>query len=290
MRVFYKIFLVCMVISVCAQGGKAHAKAYGLKQILDPTMHNICAITFDDGPHPRTVHILDVLKEENIRATFFVLGSQVQYFPQIAKRIYQEGHEIANHSYTHPALTQLSDEGVKKELERTNAVIQKNGIPRPRFLRPPLGAYNGATMRIVNELGMDLVLWSTDSYDWQGRPDYSTMPNMAGEAMTDATQRGIFLFHDTKRTTSRDAKLIVMVLRAIGCKEFVTVSEYFDLQASPELLAMLRKKMNKKALAEAELTVEVQGAQEAVPQAAEKALETPKEAEVPKESGEAVLQ
>ncbi len=239
------LFFVCFCFLITFQifPSVGHTKAYSGWQIMDTSMNNICALTFDDGPHPRTVKILDVLKEENVRATFFVLGSQVQYFPKIVRRAYEEGHEIANHAFSHTALTTLSAANVKHEIEHTNRLLAKYDIPKPRYLRPPLGAYDRSTVAILNELDMDLVLWSTDSFDWQGRPDYSNMPNMVGEVLTPETQRGIYLFHDIKLTTARDIKLIIMILRTIGCQQFVTVSEYFDAIDSPEVLAKLRENM-----------------------------------------------
>ncbi len=232
------VLAACMMLSVNSQ---ATAKVYGALDIMNPVMHNICALTFDDGPHPRTHKVLDALQAENVRATFFVLGSQVQYFPQITRRIYEEGHEIANHAFSHTALTSISVQEARQEILHTNALLEKLDIAKPRFIRPPLGAYNRSIMLLVRELEMDLVLWSTDSYDWQGRPDYTNMPNMTREAMTQENQRGIFLFHDTKLVTAQDAQKIVQTLRSMGCKHFVTVSEYFDALHSPQVLAALRE-------------------------------------------------
>ncbi len=241
MRRFLFFICFCFLIIFQISPSVGHTKAYSGWQIMNTSMNNICALTFDDGPHPRTVKILDALKEENVRATFFVLGSQVQYFPKIVRRTHAEGHEIANHAFSHTALTTLSSAEVKKEIEQTNRLLAKYDIPKPRYLRPPLGAYDRSTIAILNELNMDLVLWSTDSFDWQGRPDYSNMPNMVGEVLTPETQRGVYLFHDIKLTTARDIKLIIMILRSIGCHHFVTVSEYFDAIKSPELLAKIRE-------------------------------------------------
>ncbi len=218
------------------------AKVYGILDIMNPAMHNICALTFDDGPHPFTPKVLRALQEENVKATFFVLGLQVEYFPHTVKRIYAQGHEIANHAYSHRALTDLTHKEIYKEINKTNELLRHLGVPKPRFLRPPLGAYNGVVIKVLNQLGMDLVLWSTDSYDWQGRPDYTNMPNMLNENMTKKTQRGVYLFHDTKKVTAQDAKRIVQELRSMGCQRFVTISDYFSSLASPQVMAKVREK------------------------------------------------
>ncbi len=227
----------------------ATAKVYGALDIMNPVMNNMCALTFDDGPHPRTHKVLDALKEENVRATFFVLGENVQYLPYVITRIHNEGHEIASHAFSHTALTSLSPEEIYKEISDTTDLLGDLGVPKPRFLRPPLGAYDKKVARVARTLELDVVLWSTDSYDWQGRPDYANMPNMMREDMTTETQRGIYLFHDTKLVTAQDAREIVQTLRSIGCTYFVTVSEYFDALASPEVMAALRQEQDQVAKA-----------------------------------------
>ncbi len=234
--------LVLVNLLGVATNAYAVAKIYGALDIMNPIMHNICALTFDDGPHPRTEKVLRALQEENVKATFFVLGSQVEYLPHVVQRIHAQGHELANHAYTHTALTNFSRKGIYQEIHKTNELLRHLGIPKPRFLRPPLGAYNGTVKRVLDEMGMDLVLWTTDSYDWQGRPDYANMPNMLNEKMDVATQRGVYLFHDTKLVTAQDAKRIVQELRTLGCQRFVTISEYFSCLAYSEVLAKVREK------------------------------------------------
>ncbi len=257
-RFYYSLLFVAFFLFPTT----SQAKVYDVMQIMDPKMHNICALTFDDGPHPHSNKILDVLAEENVKATFFVLGAQLSYLPSIAKRMHAEGHEVASHAYTHLSLAKLSDASVRKELKDTNALLAKYGIPAPRFLRPPLGEFNFRTVKIANEFDLDIILWSTDSNDWRGRVNYAHMPNMINEAMTSKTQRGIYLFHDTKLRTARNVRLIVQTLRQIGCQRFVTVSEYTEAQSSEAALTALRQEMQSNDILEEVARKELEAFQE----------------------------
>ena len=107
-------------------------------------------LTFDDGPHPSTTpHILDILKKRHLRAAFFVLGLQANKYPDIIKRMHDEGHIIGNHTYGHKNLTQLKPAQIKKEIESTNDLIEKITGERPKFMRPPYGAVNKAVTAAI---------------------------------------------------------------------------------------------------------------------------------------------
>ena len=100
------------------------------------------ALTFDDGPNPRTTPIiLEELRKRKIKATFFLVGEKVEKHPELAKRIVEEGHDIGNHSYTHINLANLDKQGVKKEIEFTQGIIKKTTGKRPVLFRPPYGTY-----------------------------------------------------------------------------------------------------------------------------------------------------
>ena len=99
------------------------------------------ALTFDDGPHPvKTPKILEILQKHDARATFFVVGSLAEYHPEIVKKEAELGHEIANHSYTHPRLSKLTETEIKSEIEKTDSIIKKAAGVTPRLFRPPEGA------------------------------------------------------------------------------------------------------------------------------------------------------
>ncbi|MGH9257641.1 MAG: polysaccharide deacetylase family protein [Vicinamibacterales bacterium] len=151
----------------------------------------IVALTFDDGPVPETEAILDALKLHGLRATFFVLGANVQAYPQIAQRIAREGHQIANHSWDHPDLALLTPEEVDWQIRATNEIIrQVTGIV-PRFARPPYGSTNATVRQIIANNRLAETIWSQDSWDWAG-----ALPSDILNQLTLVPPGGVFVMHD----------------------------------------------------------------------------------------------
>lgn len=203
--------------------------------IMDQHMReNLCALTFDDGPSPNTPQLLDMLSEYGIPATFFLLGKQAERYPALVQRIVAEGHEVGNHSYSHPNLRQLSPANKAYEIARTDAILRSLGAS-PSFVRPPYGSYDTYTVTAAEELGMGIMLWSLDSRDWKSLPpNYAILRSTRGTVYAPGTLRGIFLFHDTHKRTVDDLPRIISDLRAGGCQRFVTVSDYLDGLLDPE--------------------------------------------------------
>lgn len=125
--------------------------------------------TFDNGyEQGYTDEILDVLKKENVPATFFVTGHYVESSPDLVKRMVDEGHIIGNHSYHHPDFTVISKEAMKKELEDLEAAVAEVSDQKEiKFLRPPRGMFNERTLQWANELGLIHVFWSLAFIDWE---------------------------------------------------------------------------------------------------------------------------
>lgn len=127
----------------------------------------VAALTFDDGPSSiYTPKILDVLREHNVKATFFVTGRHVEKYPEIAKRIVQEGHEIGNHSYSHCNMVLLNDEQLLNEIRRAEQAIVESTGTKPTLFRPPRGIYNNRVRQRILAEGYCIVLWSVSSLDW----------------------------------------------------------------------------------------------------------------------------
>lgn len=188
---------------------------------------NQIALTFDDGPSSRTTpQVLDILKQYNIKATFFVLGIQVKENPAILRRIVAEGHEIGNHSFNHPQLTKLTDEAVREQLVSTQHEIRKVVGFVPTMLRPPYGAYKPKMIPLFEELGFHVVLWSVDTNDWRYKGDA-----IERTASRETRNGSIILFHDIKKETVRVLPQIVEELLGRGFKP-VTVSELTGLPAN----------------------------------------------------------
>ncbi|MBO2446319.1 polysaccharide deacetylase family protein [Actinomadura barringtoniae] len=178
------------------------------------------ALTFDDGPGPYTAKLLDTLKQQNVRATFFVVGKNAKADPDLVKREAAEGHEIENHSMSHPDLAKESKTGLTEQIDGTNDVVKQLTGATPRYLRPPYGATDGQVAAHVKKLGMTQIFWGIDAFDWK-HPDASYVSD---QIVSDAAPKGIVLLHDIHPTSVDAVPKIIEGLRAKGYT-FVTVSE-----------------------------------------------------------------
>jgi peptidoglycan/xylan/chitin deacetylase (PgdA/CDA1 family) len=180
------------------------------------------AITFDDGPSATlTPKLLDLLAAHRIKATFFVIGENVAEHPDIVARAAREGHEIANHSWSHPNLAKMSDEGVRRQLRQTDEAIKSATGTRPTLLRPPYGSITEREKRwIHDEFGYQIVLWDVDPYDWK-RPGPAVVRN---RILQETRPGSIVLSHDIHPGTIEAMPSTFDALKAKGFK-FATVSE-----------------------------------------------------------------
>lgn len=186
-----------------------------------PTRQNFVALTFDDGPHPRlTPLLLDVLKDRRIHATFFVIGRSAARYPDILKRMADEGHEIGNHSWQHPRLTGLGRGEILNEIDRTSEVVFKAVQRMPVLLRPPYGKLSATQARMVHdERAMPTILWSLDPEDWR-RPG----PEVVAERIVGRSHSGaIILSHDIHSGTIAAMPSVIDGLKDQGYR-FATVS------------------------------------------------------------------
>ena len=191
------------------------------------------AMTFDDGPSPQlTPRLLDILKERGIKATFFVVGQNAAEYPDVLLRMAGEGHEIANHSWSHPALTKLGAEGLRKQIENTNDAIATVTGKRPVLMRPPYGATSSIlNKRLSEEYGLKVILWSVDPLDWRYRNS-----NRVHNYIVQNTHPGaIILAHDIHATTVAAMPETFDALLAKGYK-FVTVSELIAMEVPEQLV------------------------------------------------------
>jgi len=188
------------------------------------------ALTFDDGPHATlTPKLLDLLASRHIKVTFFVLGECVDQNQQILQRAAREGHEIASHSWSHPQLNRMSDEGVRSQLKRTDDLIKSVIGIRPTLFRPPYGALTSRQKKwIPDEFGYKIILWDVDPLDWK-EPGPATVTN---RILKNTRPGSIVLSHDIHRGTIEAMPATIDQLLAKHFK-FVTVSELISL-ATPE--------------------------------------------------------
>ena len=182
------------------------------------------ALTFDDGPHPtQTTRILGLLSEHGIKATFFIIGTNAEYYPELVAKEAAEGHEIANHSYSHTNLSKLTESEIADEIKRADEAIKKASGITPKLFRPPEGAYSPNVVSIAEKMGKQTVIWTVDTMDWAKSPLDTIVENVK----RNATSGSIILYHDY---THRDAhtyeslRVLIPYLKSQGY-EFVTVSE-----------------------------------------------------------------
>ncbi len=166
-----------------------------------PARGNLVAMTFDDGPHPSlTPKLLDMLKERRIRATFYLIGRNAQRYPDIVKRMVDEGHEVGNHSWSHPFLSRLGKKGVFRELDRTADAVYKAVQRIPTTMRPPYGALTAnQAVTVAKERDMPAILWSVDPEDWR-RPGSGVV---ARRIVNRSRPGSIILSHDIHSPTIR---------------------------------------------------------------------------------------
>ncbi|MDP9018096.1 MAG: polysaccharide deacetylase family protein [Candidatus Eremiobacteraeota bacterium] len=183
----------------------------------------LIALTFDDGPYAVTTPLLlDALRDLRVHATFFYIGRDAQQYPELTSRTSREGHEIANHTFSHPNLDQLSNAAVAEELASgARALHRYSADPAiDHLFRPPHGRYTEATLQVAQKLGYQTILWSDDGGDWRTL----TVQSLAEHLETHATAPEIVLLHSGRLPTIQMLPEVVARFRAAGY-EFVTVSQ-----------------------------------------------------------------
>ncbi|WP_042477911.1 polysaccharide deacetylase family protein [Bacillus ndiopicus] len=194
------------------------------------TEQKIIALTFDDGPHKvYTSEILDLLALHGAKATFFVIGENAKKNPELVMRIYEEEHEIANHTYTHPIKTTIPK--LMKEIEQTSEVLQNITGHTPTLFRPVGGQYTDAMIDAIAEAGYKVVMWSwhLDTEDWK-EPGVKKIIRIVNSAK----EGDVILFHDgggNRRQTVEALKQVLPELKKQGYT-FVTISELLAIQQS----------------------------------------------------------
>ncbi|NCN03453.1 MAG: polysaccharide deacetylase family protein [Candidatus Pacebacteria bacterium] len=186
----------------------------------------VVALTFDDGPAPITRDILDILEQEDVKVTFFVVGKNIDLYPDILQEIAQSGHEIGNHSNTHPFTFLLDKQELAKDiLINEEKIYQQTGI-RPNLFRAPYALYPKNLLETTDMLNLEIISWDVDPEDWK-------MVNkeiIVNRVMKDVKPGSIILLHDgppelDRANTLEALKEIIIRLKEDGY-QFLTISEY----------------------------------------------------------------
>ena len=188
--------------------------------------HKLVALTFDDGPGPYTERLLDILARRNVKVTFFCLGSRAKQYPKLIRRAYDEGHQIASHTYSHYELTKITAEEIINEVKTTAAALDKAiGCSNNYLIRPPYGSNNDTVKQNLGAAGIN---WSVDPRDWATNDAQEVVNNVVGSAFDGA----VILLHDIQSHTVDAVDQIIESLQAQGY-ELVTVNELFRRRGIP---------------------------------------------------------
>jgi peptidoglycan/xylan/chitin deacetylase (PgdA/CDA1 family) len=188
---------------------------------VDCSIQACLALTFDDGPNPAiTPLVLDALERHHARATFFVLGNHVPGNEALLRRMYQSGHEIGDHSWSHPDFTTLNLEQMQQQIAQTQAVVMAAGLPAPTLFRPPYGAVNAA---VKNRIPMTLAMWNIDPEDWRAKDP----KKIVAKVEAGAARGRVVVLHDMHQPTADSLDQLLVALQQQY--ELVTFSELFDL-------------------------------------------------------------
>lgn len=179
----------------------------------------LVAFTFDDGPSYNTIKIVNTLVKYDSKATFFLVGNQIEKYTKTMDVLVKNGMDIGNHTYSHKELTKLRDKEILKEIDLTNEVIyNKTGI-KPMFLRPSYGAMN---KRIKKLSTMPIIIWNIDTLDWK----YHNSNKIKDKILKYVSDGDIILMHDTYVATLNAVEMVIPELKKQGYK-IVSVSELF---------------------------------------------------------------
>lgn len=194
-------------VSVLSAAGKSVDYRLAVEVLAPrPVVH----LTFDDGPHPaHTPEVLDLLDRYDARATFFVVGYLAQRYPELVQRIVDEGHILANHTWSHENLTKLSRRSFDRTIARTQEVL---GEHASACLRPPYAAITAANREWAAAHGLDVILWDVSGADWL---DF-TAEEIAGRVLRGAFDGSVVMLHDGGGDRSRTVRALEMILEGLS--------------------------------------------------------------------------
>ncbi|AKG23090.1 polysaccharide deacetylase family protein [Calothrix sp. 336/3] len=228
------------------------AKAKGLSYVVPPSLQGvvinqatlspsqkIIALTFDDGPwKDTTVQVLDILKQNNIKGTFFVVGRNLKLYPQLAQRVVTEGHAIGNHTWNH-FYHYMNPQAAAFEINSTNDLIyQVTGVKTTLF-RPPGGMMHNGLVAYAKNQKYSVVMWSSDSIDYN-RP---AVPRLVGNVMKFARPGGIVLMHDGGGNRTNTVKALPQIINNFKKQgyRFVTIPELLEMQGKNQKVIATKK-------------------------------------------------
>ncbi|MBF8188367.1 polysaccharide deacetylase family protein [Nonomuraea sp. K274] len=216
-----QISSILAIAAVCVTLAPAPAFAQApKKEPVDCTQVKCIALTFDDGPGKYAGTLLDTLKKYDAKATFFLEGQYAKSRPTYVKRMVTEGHELGNHSYSHPDFTKSDAGKIKSEIQKTQDAVKKAAGVEPKLLRPPYGLADLQVSDIAAEFDMPIILWTAGSQDWSSK----NVEAIQKQTLAVAEPNGIILMHDWVKQTVDGMPALIKTLKNKGY-HLVTVSD-----------------------------------------------------------------
>ena len=220
------VLLICAIIIINSFGISVLAKENIYRSI--PDAKGMIALTFDDGPHPRyTRQILDILKREGVKATFFIIGENIGYYDEgIVAEIIADGHEIGNHTFNHEHTKEMDEQSFYSDVKACHELIKEKYGYKMKIFRPPEGYVDEKVKNIASELHYSIIIWSIDTKDWE----HVGSDLIVGNIEKNASDGDIILMHDyvsKPNTTIGALERVIKNLKSEGYK-FVTVSELIE--------------------------------------------------------------
>ena len=235
------VVILSLLASVAALAwGVLYYLTYAVRsQVLGKTFwrgrkdRNEVALTFDDGPGPDTVRVLDVLRESNTKAAFFIIGEMAKRYPEVVQRTAAEGHEIGNHSYRHRITLFSSKRRTRHELYKAQETISNIAKVSPRYARPPCGVRTASYFKYARQLRLTTVQWTVAGFDWKRR----SPEQIANDVLRKVKPGSIVLLHDGdsagRADRRRTADAIPLILSGLERKNLKAVSLSRLLETDP---------------------------------------------------------
>lgn len=216
--VIVEIIVVLFLFFICIIQSNSDLINIGSNNIINKDIHvKKVALTFDDGPGEYTEELINELKKRDVKATFFMIGESIEQYPELVKRMSNEGHVIGNHTYTHIHLTSVSNKMAMEEITKTNDIIKGLTGSEPEYIRPPYGSLSKKMKKTIN---MTPVLWDVDPRDWS----ILNTDRVVCHVIKNVEDGDVILLHDIFDTSVDAAVKIVDILEKEGYI-FVTVDE-----------------------------------------------------------------
>ncbi|MEA5513844.1 polysaccharide deacetylase family protein [Nodularia sp. UHCC 0506] len=210
-----------------------------VKAVKLSTNKKVIALTFDDGPWPETTaQVLDILKTNNIKGTFFVVGQNVKNYPSLVKRVVAEGHAIGNHTWHH-WYHFMNQQVAGYEVDHTNNLIYQTTGVKTNLFRPPGGIMHNGVAAYARSSKYAIIMWSSDSLDYS-RP---SVPNLVNNVFRNAEPGGIVLLHDGGGNRSQTVQALPEIIRRFRQQgySFVTVPELLTMKDKEQRLLVNEK-------------------------------------------------